>query len=171
MNEFITAVLPTAERKLTTTISPEFAQPIQALTSMLSFLSTTFALPIFLRVYRSFSSELQHWIWEHIVKRNKFSEQGGVQFKRAMEGLWQACGDYCVRPAVGMGKVEDACGVLGLPTAVNSKGEGLFDLWTVLREFDAGRERAREVMGKLGLTSVDLHEARWLVGRRIEAVA
>ncbi|ODQ51315.1 hypothetical protein SAICODRAFT_8970 [Saitoella complicata NRRL Y-17804] len=154
----------------TTTISPEFAQPIQSLTAMLSFLSTTFAYPVFLRLYRSFSSDFQHWIWEHIVERNKFSEHGGRQFKRDMEGLWQACGEFCARPAVRMGKVEDACVVLGLPTAADGKGEVL-DLWSVLRELDAGGERANVVMGKLGLTSVDLHEARWLVGRRIEAVA
>ncbi|BFZ60717.1 hypothetical protein YB2330_001763 [Saitoella coloradoensis] len=154
----------------TTAISPEFAQPVQSLTAMLSFLSTTSAHPIFLRIYCSFSSELQHWVWEHIIERNKFSEHGGQQFKRDMEGLWQACGEFCARPAVRMGKVEDACVVLGLPTAADGKGEVL-DLWSVLRELDAGGERADVIMGKLGLTSVDLHEARWLVGRRIEAVA
>jgi len=142
----------------TPAVSPELLSALTVMGTHSAFLQKTLATAVFRRVHRATVKVLQAYLWDYVVVRNTFSLAGGRQFARDAGELL---------PEVGGGeRVREVCMLLILP--VEREGEG-WTLGDVVAPVFEDNNKAREVMGKLGISALGVGEVREVLKRRVEA--
>lgn len=138
---------------------------LSTLSSHFSFLSRAVAPAVYHRIIRSVATALQAYLWDYVLTRNSFSLAGARQFHGDMTELWNACGGR------EMARLREACTLLALPV---TKQEGEEDgaqllLRDVVKPVFEDNDKAREVMKRLPVETLQVSEVRAVLQRRVEA--
>ena len=161
-------------------ISAELDNPLQKLTSYLSFLKRALAQAALRRISRQLALIVQTSIWDNLILRNNFSTTGVTQFRRDIEALWAVFDRFngSGQGQLGMRKLSDALDLIGMPikasegsdreSASASNNSGTLSIWEVEKRVFRSNESAREVLEELGLENLTESDARTVLEKRVE---
>ncbi|KAA8892947.1 TIP-1 family-domain-containing protein [Sphaerosporella brunnea] len=143
-------------------ISPELSSPLTLIASFTAFLQRTLSPAVTRRIIRTSASALQSFLWDNVLLRNSFSLAGGRQFARDCAEVWVLCGGEAAMP-----RLREAAVLLLL--GLGDHEEDVMKLRDVVKPVFEDNIKARECMGKLGVSTLTVQEVRGLLQRRVEA--
>ncbi|KAI9760861.1 MAG: hypothetical protein M1835_000086 [Candelina submexicana] len=151
-------------------VTAELDGPLQQLSTYLSFLAGVLAPAPLRRISRQLSLSMQTYLWDNVLIRHTFSSSGVAQLSRDLAAIWGVMDRYLGegQGEIGMKKLREGVGLLGLPVKVSRDEDGRLGLWEVEKMMFRSNEGAREVLDKLGLTVLTESEARHVLERRVE---
>ncbi|KAI9707564.1 MAG: hypothetical protein M1836_000525 [Candelina mexicana] len=151
-------------------VTAELDGPLQQLSTYLSFLAGVLAPAPLRRISRQLSLSMQTYLWDNVLIRHTFSSSGVAQLSRDLAAIWGVMDRYLGegQGEIGMKKLREGVGLLGLPVKVSGDEDGRLGLWEVEKMMFRSNEGAREVLDKLGLTVLTESEARHVLERRVE---
>ncbi|KAI9724982.1 MAG: hypothetical protein M1812_000258 [Candelaria pacifica] len=151
-------------------VTAELDGPLQQLSSYLSFLAGVLAPAPLRRISRQLALSMQTYLWDNVLIRHTFSSSGVAQLSRDLAAIWGVMDRYLGegQGEIGMKKLREGVGLLGLPVKVSDDEDGKLGLWQVEKMMFRSNEGARKVLDQLGLTVLTETEARHILERRVE---
>ena len=163
-------------------ISTELDNPIQKISSYLTFLHKVIAHAPLRRICRHLSLVIQTFIWDHTILRNNFSTAGVAQLRRDIEAIWTTFDRYLGpgQGRLGMRKLSDALQLIGMPIKASDEKESIdsitspsnankvLSIWEVEKRVFRSNESARDVLEELNLRNLTESEARTILEKRVE---
>lgn len=134
----------------------------------MSFLHKTLATPYFKHIWRDCLDTLQEMLWNELLLRETFSTLGAAQLMRDLKSILAVVSSFLAegsRSYLGMPKLREGVELLNLPLEA---GEGTVLISEASNDIFANNKLAKNMLIKLGFTSIDYKDAREILKRRVE---
>ncbi|KAF3938505.1 hypothetical protein ABW19_dt0206149 [Dactylella cylindrospora] len=134
-------------------ISTELLPLLKTLPAFCSYLSRFWGPNVFQKEFRRVLVSLENYLIDNIVSRNQFSEQGGQQFFRDVQGIWSHLQTWLPGAPGVMRRLHETCILLALPAEIpdsETSGNQKTLKYIVDLMFE-DNQKARVAMEELGL--------------------